>query len=387
MTRRLTILCLTSALALGGCGPEPAPETWDPGALEEGLPQVVAALFDQDPDRALARIASLRSSGTAPAGIEHFEGLALSDAGRPVEALEAFEREIAARPGNGQAHMLAADLLITQGRLAEAREHLARATEHEADPVYTSLLRGRLALLAGDDELARRAFQDYLVGDRYSPRAAEAHYALAQIATRQGRSTEARQHQATSSKLEEVAQYRSLYAERLAADPTDAEATLAIGMTYLDLFNGMGFDPDMARQADVAFSASLALDPENLRALLNLAYLRSVDEDFDEAVALLERALTLDPSYAPAHLSRGHVARRTRDLPLAVEAFAAAALYTEDEVERARALYEQAVTEEELGRVADAVEHYEIVLALQPDAPPEVLQRVQALRQQLEDHR
>lgn len=380
---RLTCSLILAAL-VAGCGPEAPPETWDPTQVEASIPRVVDALLARDPDGALAAIEDLRARGNAPAGLEHYEGMAHADAGRNEDALDAFERELAARPGNGEAHMLAADMLTTMGRLAEARDHLARAAEHGADPVYSNLLRGRLALLSSDDELARRAFQDYLTGDRYSTRAAEAHHALAQIATRQGRTAEAGMHAATSTKLEEVAQFLNLYGDRVREDPSDAEATLGIGMIYLDLFNGMGRDPELASQAEAAFKGALRLQPDNLKALLNLAFLRSIEERYDEAIALLDEAVALDPEFATAHLNRGFIARQQRDLDLAVARFAAAAQFSEDPVERARALYELAVTQEELGRAAEALAAYEQVVALQPDPPPEILERMDRLRQQVE---
>ncbi|MCB9897567.1 MAG: tetratricopeptide repeat protein [Planctomycetes bacterium] len=376
-------IALLLALALCACGDERPVETFDPGPVEAAIPEVVSALADGRPDQALELIAARRRQPDPPEGLDLFEGMALIDAGRPAEAEAALARELDARPGNGQAHMLLAEQLIVAGRLDEARAHLEQAGAHGADPVYLALLRGRLALDTDDDETAKRAFRDFLQGDRYSARAAEAHHALAQIAEREGDQDSAASHRRTSEHLEQVAQFLNLYRERLEADPADVDATLGVGMIYLDLFVNMGGEAQMSKQAAAAFRAVLGRDPQNVKALFNLGFLRSIEGRFEEAEHDWERVIAIDPGHSGSLLNLGRLALRNGAQSAAEGRFREALDGADDDDERSQAHLELATLLEQQGRLAEALEHFEAALTLRPGAPQDVLDHVAQLRAQV----
>ncbi len=286
------------------CGPEPV-EPWDPRVIEADIPGVVEAMRGGDPRAALAEIDRLVAEGAAPAGVEHYRGLALADLGRTEDALAAFLAELATHPGNGRAHGMAADALIELGRLEEAQVHVDAGRRLATDFPYLVLVAGRLAYLTDDAPLARNAFETYLSVDAWSPLAAEAHHVLSLLAAARGEADVARDHAGRSDHLERVHQYLNRYRERLAEDPDDTDAALGVAKVFLDLFQHVAPDGDFLGQAEGALARVLEQRPDDVAALFNMGFVRTVQERYDEALAYYAEAAALDDAHAGARLSAG----------------------------------------------------------------------------------
>lgn len=377
MTRPPAAATLLLAL-LAGCA-ERAIEPYDPGVLEPQIPEVLAALREGRPEDALAVLDRLAARPDAPAGLDHWRGLALADAGRPDAALEALQRELSAHPGNAEAHALAADALLSLGRLEEAGQHVERAAALAPGLPSVPLLAGRVALQAGDDDTARGAFAAYLLHDRIGPRAAEAHHALAQVAARAGDEPRATAHEQLSQHLERCHQYLQSYEQRLADDPRDADAALGVGLVHLDLYRSVQPQPLLLERSGQALAAALALRPDDVKTLFNLGYVRTLQGRLDEAQALNERALQLAPGHPGVLLNSGLLARERGDLARAEQHLAAVAEAGES-AERLPALVALGELLAALGRDDEAAARWEEALALDPSDPRDLASRLAALR-------
>lgn len=75
-------------------------------------------------------------------------------------------------------------------------------------------------------------------------------------------------------------------------------------------------------EAIAAYRAVLARDPKNVDALTHLGLIVALGGHADQALETLDRALAIDPDYAPAHLYRGQVLYEAkRDVAGAVAAW------------------------------------------------------------------
>jgi tetratricopeptide (TPR) repeat protein len=75
-------------------------------------------------------------------------------------------------------------------------------------------------------------------------------------------------------------------------------------------------------EAIAAYRAVLARDPQNVDALTHLGLIVAIGGHVEQALETFDRALALDPNYAPAHLYRGQVLYESkRDIPAAIAAW------------------------------------------------------------------
>jgi tetratricopeptide (TPR) repeat protein len=327
-------LLLTAALGLAACSGDPTP--YDPTALAPSIPDVITALEAGDPEGALALIEVHRVSGTAPEGVGHYEGMALMDAGRSADAVEILDRELRVRPGNGLAHLILAEALLDLGRLDQALPHLESAYRFLPALPYTDLVTARVAMAQNDDRTAAEAFTRYLAADRTSPRAAEAHHGLGQLARAAGHPQVADGHDELSGLIERAHQVLNAQRQRLAKDPQDATAALGVGMVYLSLHNDVVAEPELLDRAASAFLACLASDPGNVRALFNLGFIAMAQDRGVQALAWWQRTLDEEPDHVGALLNSGSLAAQLGDPELAVERLETALSHAQTESERLR---------------------------------------------------
>lgn len=66
-------------------------------------------------------------------------------------------------------------------------------------------------------------------------------------------------------------------------------------------------DPARIDQASAAYRQALAIDPNLVPALINLANIHYARDESAEALALYERAITLEPDVFEAHFNRGNI--------------------------------------------------------------------------------
>lgn len=349
------LLLLTAALGLAACTGDP--ELYDPAGMAPSIPDVITALEAGDPEGALALIEVHRVSGTAPEGVGHFEGLALMDAGRSADAAEVLEREIEARPGNGMAHLILAEALLDLGRLDEAVPRLESAHRFLPALPYTDLVTARVAMAQNDDRTAAEAFTRYLAADRTSPRAAEAHHGLGQLARGAGHPDVADRHDELSGLIERAHQVLNSQRQRLARDPQDATAALGVGMVYLSLHNDVAPSGELLDRAASAFQACVASDPENVRALFNLGFIAMVRGQDDRALAWWQRTLDVQPDHVGALLNSGSLAAQQGNAELAVNRLETALSHAESSSDRFRAHQELEAILRDMGLAERAEVH------------------------------
>jgi len=359
--------CLVAfALLCWGCGDAPV-TAYDPAEAGRQFPEIMASLGAGDPEGALTAIAQIReqtSPEDLPAGLDHYQAVAHLDAGQPAEALAALQRELAAHAGNGAAHLLMAEALLDMGRVAEAPAHLAQAEQLLNDIPYLSLVSGRVALALDDDPGAQVHLTAYVAQDPLSPRAAEAHHGLSQIARRQGDLELAEIERERSAYLEKVNQFLNAYRNRLSESPGDTEAALGVGMTYLDLYQHYLPDNQLLELAEGAFLAVLSGEPENARALFNLGFIATVTDRSDLAHQRYAQALASEPTHVGALLNDGALSLREGDFDHATEQLFRGLDAAQQSGDQVRARLELGRLEEARNRPSEAVLHYRAALAI-----------------------
>jgi tetratricopeptide (TPR) repeat protein len=94
----------------------------------------------------------------------------------------------------------------------------------------------------------------------------------------------------------------------LAADPDDADTRYQLGATYLVLAFPMGAaspDPDQLARAQAEFDRALEISPGKPEALIGLANIHMLQNDMDEAIALLEEVVAERPEMREALFALG----------------------------------------------------------------------------------
>ncbi len=381
---RLAALLVVATL-ITACGSEPALiPTFDPSVSENELSDVIESMRRGDPAAALELLDAMPAD-TLPEGADHYRALALMDAGRNDEARDVWEREVARHPGNGRAHAFLAEILMDEGDLAGAEEHLAAAQRFVPEFAGQALLSGQLALLKDDDVAAERLFVDYLESDPYGSEAALAHESLKQIFARRGpeHADRATYHADIAEYLREVHRYRAGYRQRLLENPEDAEAAYGIATTYLNLYyRTADGDTRLLDEGDRALQRVLEIDPEYARAIANLGSLRAQGGKYAEARALFARAVELEPDLFRAQLQLGLIDARAGSFETARAHFESAIACADGDLERTEAL---AKAGDELAEAfpAEALEYLRAYLALAPLDPAGLAPLAARLEQQL----
>ena len=123
-------------------------------------------------------------------------------------------------------------------------------------------------------------------------------------------------------------------------------------------------EPQHQEAAMAAYRHALALDPQMVAALVNLANLHYGRDSIIEAEALYEKALTLEPSCFEAHFNLGNVYHDTGRFESAVHCYRQALGLDHA---YADAHFYLAVTLEKLGRSGEARPHWASYQRLAPD--------------------
>jgi len=167
--------------------------------------------------------------------------------------------------------------LSGQGRHVEAIEHYERALAAQPNDSRVLFALGNTARALGMAKPAEEFFRRVLAQD---PARLEALVSLANLLRGQGQLPAA----------------EALLAPALARTPEAPELWLTLGSTYRE----MG---DRARAAE-HYRQALARRPDYVPALVNLADLLTDDGDVDDALALYGRAIAQEPDNAQARLNR-----------------------------------------------------------------------------------
>jgi len=111
-----------------------------------------------------------------------------------AQAEQEYRAQCEREPGNAEAAYRLGAALLEQGKVHEARTELIRADEIMPQMPETLYSLGKAASLDGDSTAAEKAWTKLLAVEKDTPLAAQAHFGLAGIYRKQGK-TEAAQHE------------------------------------------------------------------------------------------------------------------------------------------------------------------------------------------------
>lgn len=109
-------------------------------------------------------------------------------------AEENFRAEAKLQPGNAEAEYRLGDALLQQGKAREARAELERANHLQPQMPETLYALGKAFALEGDAASAEKAWTELLTIEKEGPLAAQAHFGLAGLYRKQGKTAESEQH-------------------------------------------------------------------------------------------------------------------------------------------------------------------------------------------------
>jgi tetratricopeptide (TPR) repeat protein len=110
------------------------------------------------------------------------------------KAEEQFRLQAKLQPGNAEAAYRLGEALLEQGKAHEARAELLRADRLMPEMPETLYALGKAASLEGDAAAAEKAWTKLLSIEKQSALAAQAHFGLAGLYRKQGKTAEA-QHE------------------------------------------------------------------------------------------------------------------------------------------------------------------------------------------------
>jgi tetratricopeptide (TPR) repeat protein len=108
------------------------------------------------------------------------------------KAEEQFRLQTKLQPGNAEAGYRLGEALLEQGKAHEARAELLRSDRLMPDMPETLYALGKAAALDGDGAAAEKAWNKLLSIENQSPLAAQAHFGLAGLYRKQGKTAEAK---------------------------------------------------------------------------------------------------------------------------------------------------------------------------------------------------
>jgi tetratricopeptide (TPR) repeat protein len=136
----------------------------------------------------------------------HLElGLVYAGAFQWAKAEQAFRAETKLQRGNAEAAYRLGNALLQQGKIPEARAELVRADRLQPEMPETLYSLGKAASLAGDNASAEKAWTKVVEIEKVSDLAAQAHFALASLYRKQGKTEDAEREIGEFKKLQKTA--------------------------------------------------------------------------------------------------------------------------------------------------------------------------------------
>ena len=222
--------------------------------------------------RAIELSGARLKANPADAAAERLLLRALLETGRYAEAESSARAFLGAHPEAGGVRHELAEALAAPGRYIEAIKEFERA----ADGLASDLRRAEMFEATGQEPRAREIFASVVrVYEESEPEDAAS---LATVAR-------------ALVKLERFQDARNLYADAVAADPSNLEAQLGGGELFTEKYN--------YAEAAVFFEDALKVNPNSARAHLGVALNKKIGRD-EEVLASLARALTINPNMVEA---------------------------------------------------------------------------------------
>jgi tetratricopeptide (TPR) repeat protein len=106
------------------------------------------------------------------------------------KAEEAFRAEVKRQPGNAEGAYRLGAALLQQGKFHKARTELERADKLQPEMPETLYSLGKAASLDGDLALAEKSWKRVIALEKETSLAAQAHFGLAALYRRQGKTAE-----------------------------------------------------------------------------------------------------------------------------------------------------------------------------------------------------
>lgn len=253
-------------------------------------------------DSAIARIRAAIAQRPDAGGYQNSLGNLLRDAGRPDEALAAFDRAIAAEPLNPTAHANRGTLNLARRAFdraaADCREALTLMRRAQpagsADQVRVW---GTLAVALAEGGRLTEAEAELRALLSAAPNVAAAHSNLSAILSKTARLSEA-----------EVAGRRAVE-----LDPRHAAGWNTLGIAL--------HRQGRAADAAAAYHRAIELDPRDVGARLNLSRSLESDGALDEALACADAAAAIVPTHPGVQVAIGSLHRGAGRLDEAMAAF------------------------------------------------------------------
>jgi Flp pilus assembly protein TadD len=121
------------------------------------------------------------------------------------KAEKEFRAQVRLQPGNAEAAYRLGTALLEQGNAHEARAELIRADKLMPDMPETLYSLGKAASLEGDTAAAEKNWTKLLTIEKESPLAAQAHFGLAGLYRKQGKTAAAQHEMQEFQKLQTAA--------------------------------------------------------------------------------------------------------------------------------------------------------------------------------------
>jgi tetratricopeptide (TPR) repeat protein len=118
------------------------------------------------------------------------------------QAEEQFRAEVKLQPGNAEAAYRLGEALLQQGKSRESRKELERADRLQPEMPETLYALGKAAALDGDAAASEKAWISLLNIEKEGPIAAQAHFGLAGLYRKQGKTAEAEQQMQEFQRLQ-----------------------------------------------------------------------------------------------------------------------------------------------------------------------------------------
>jgi Flp pilus assembly protein TadD len=248
-----------------------------PGA-RKGLARVLSDTGRDEEGLAVLREAP-RDKTPQPPAVAGEAARILVRLGRPAEAVSEARAALPGDPKNPEVRYVLGTALEAQGDLEGALQAFQEALR--LDPGHL----GALSHVAGlDGRLGREAD---------AARAREAHDAALARSRIEDRVRGHRTAGVDAFNRQDYARALEEFRTIIVQDPKDPQAHLYEGSALLALGRR-----DEARRS---LTESLALEPRNERALLELGRLEALEEHLDQAIDAWRRAIAINPEFAPPH--------------------------------------------------------------------------------------